>query len=157
MRSVIVFFLLITINTVYSQDSKNLNDINFEKGDTLDLPEFNFSYGGGYVSDPTFRDSIEVIAQFLDRHSKLRVEIINYTESRGSDEANLILSARRAKAVVDYLVFLGIDKQRVTSLGLGESFLIYSNEEIILEDDKSLKEKMHRMNRRTEMVILSLD
>ena len=47
-----------------------------------------------------------------------------HTDAVGSDQANLALSNRRAEAVRDYLVSLGVDRARLTTAGYGELRLI---------------------------------
>jgi len=43
------------------------------------------------------------------------------TDSMGSKEHNLQLSEKRAKAVVDYLINNGIDKDRLSYKGMGST------------------------------------
>ncbi|WP_281389633.1 OmpA family protein [Pelagibacterium limicola] len=50
-----------------------------------------------------------------------------HTDSDGTTEANLILSIRRAEAVVDALVELGVDPARLYAVGYGASLPIATN------------------------------
>jgi outer membrane protein OmpA-like peptidoglycan-associated protein len=50
-----------------------------------------------------------------------------HTDSVGTEEYNLALSDRRAKAVFDYLSSRGVDPARVSSVGKGESAPIADN------------------------------
>ncbi|GAL87710.1 OmpA/MotB [Sporocytophaga myxococcoides] len=54
--------------------------------------------------------------------------ISGHTDSIGKDEANLVLSENRAKAVVDYLISKGIPKQRLANNGFGEPVSFTSND-----------------------------
>lgn len=47
-----------------------------------------------------------------------------HTDAVGSDEANLLLSRKRAEAVRDYLTSKGVDRSRLTAAGFGELRLI---------------------------------
>jgi outer membrane protein OmpA-like peptidoglycan-associated protein/tetratricopeptide (TPR) repeat protein len=81
---------------------------------------------------------------FLNENNTLKVEISGHTDSAASDDYNLRLSDRRAKAVVDFLVAKGISKDRMVAKGYGETQPIATNE---TEEGKQL-------NRRTEMRII---
>jgi OmpA-OmpF porin, OOP family len=52
------------------------------------------------------------------RRSAFLVE--GHTDARGRDDYNLVLSARRAEAVVAYLTARGVDPTRLTAKGYGE-------------------------------------
>jgi outer membrane protein OmpA-like peptidoglycan-associated protein len=73
---------------------------------------------------------------------KIRVE--GHTDSSGDAEANLELSEKRAQAVREALVGLGVAADRVTALGMGEDFPIASNED---EDGRA-------QNRRVDVILL---
>jgi len=60
------------------------------------------------------------ILDFLNKNKKLSVELSGHTDDQGSDEYNQELSEMRAKAVYEYLVLHGIDKNRMTFIGYGE-------------------------------------
>jgi peptidoglycan-associated lipoprotein len=59
-------------------------------------------------------------AGFLNSHSIIKVRIEGNCDERGTAEYNLALGERRAKAAQDYLVFLGIDPERVSTVSYGE-------------------------------------
>jgi OmpA-OmpF porin, OOP family len=56
------------------------------------------------------------------------IEIAGHTDSDGNKDANLDLSKRRAQAVVDYLIKAGIDPQRLSAVGYGDTRPIASND-----------------------------
>ena len=74
----------------------------------------------------------------------LKIEISGHTDNIGEESYNLLLSQRRADAVVLYLVKSGIDPARLTAKGYGESRPVISNE---TEDGRA-------SNRRTEFEII---
>lgn len=79
----------------------------------------------------------------------IRVEINSHTDSRSSDEFNLQLSERRAKAVVDYLVSRGIKRSRLEYHGYGETQLVNH-----CGNGVDCPESLHAQNRRTEFRVL---
>ncbi|MGW8161064.1 MAG: OmpA family protein [Desulfobulbales bacterium] len=63
----------------------------------------------------------------LKKNPDIKAEIQGHTCSIGTEAYNQKLSERRAKAVVDYLVKQGIDKNRLTMEGFGETRPAASN------------------------------
>lgn len=70
-------------------------------------------------------------AAVLRANPNARVRIIGHADERGSDEYNLALGLRRANAVRDFLVSLGIDPSRFETASMGEEqpLVRASNEE----------------------------
>jgi peptidoglycan-associated lipoprotein len=59
-------------------------------------------------------------AGFLNSHSTIKIRIEGNCDERGTEEYNLALGERRAKAAQDYLVFLGIASERLATVSYGE-------------------------------------
>jgi outer membrane protein OmpA-like peptidoglycan-associated protein len=64
---------------------------------------------------------LDDIARVLNEQPDERIIVRGYTSSEGGDELNQALSERRAKAVSNYLIGRGVDPNRITSIGMGES------------------------------------
>ena len=88
-----------------------------------------------------------VLAVTLKEHPDYRAIVNGYTDSRGSEERNLILSEKRARAVADYLISQGIDRSRLEIRAHGESDPISSNN----------TEAGRARNRRVEIKIISTE
>ncbi len=71
--------------------------------------------------------SLENLSTFLESNSSIQVELQGHTDSIGTDERNQILSENRAKAVYDYLIEDGIDEDRLSYKGFGESEPVADN------------------------------
>jgi len=80
---------------------------------------------------------------------EIRVEINAHTDARSSDDFNLDLSERRAKAVVDYLVSRGIKRSRMVYHGYGETQLVNH-----CSNGVDCSDELHAKNRRTEFRVL---
>jgi len=59
-------------------------------------------------------------SRVLKENASLKVKIEGHCDERGSVEYNLALGERRAKAARDYLVTLGIKRQRLSTISYGE-------------------------------------
>ncbi len=70
---------------------------------------------------PESMGTINYVVKMMTDHPELNFSVEGHTDSDGDDASNLKLSEARAKAVLDEMVKLGIDKSRLTSKGLGES------------------------------------
>ena len=70
---------------------------------------------------------INRIKTLMDQYPELRYEVQGHTDSTGTPEANQKLSERRAKAIVDKLVELGISRSRLTAVGKGQFSSIADN------------------------------
>jgi outer membrane protein OmpA-like peptidoglycan-associated protein len=68
------------------------------------------------------------LADFMSKYPQRTVIIEGNTDSRGSESHNQALSERRADAVKNALVDLGISRDRITVRGLGESSPVATND-----------------------------
>ncbi len=67
------------------------------------------------------------VADLLQQHPYLRVEVQSHTDDRGPKQRRYALSAERAQAVVSQLVKLGVDPRRLRAVGLGPDQPVASN------------------------------
>lgn len=77
---------------------------------------------------PTFRDTLDKVAQSLNQYPDSLIDVYGHTDSTGSDAYNQALSERRARAVADYLTSRGVSYSRIRSQGFGETQPIASND-----------------------------
>ena len=96
-------------------------------GDTVTLRNIHFLTASAELYEAS-KAELDRLAEALQRHPRLRLEVGGHTDAVGKDEDNLVLSERRAKAVYDYLVLRGVDPDRLTYRGYGESRPIATND-----------------------------
>jgi OOP family OmpA-OmpF porin len=89
----------------------------------------------------------EITGVLKDNPQLRKVSIEGHTDSDGADTYNTKLSQGRADAVMAYLISHGIERDRLSAKGFGESKPIAGN------DDEAAKEK----NRRVEFIITRQD
>ena len=93
---------------------------------------------------------LEKIVEVLTQNPTIKIEIGSHTDSRQSKAYNQALSQRRAKSTLDYLVQRGINKNRLTAKGYGETQLVNN-----CADGVSCSEAEHQLNRRSTFVIVT--
>lgn len=91
------------------------------------------------------RPVLQQAADWLKRWTTTRITVEGHCDSRGSSEYNLALGSRRATAVKDYLVSLGVAENRVALLSKGKE------EPVCFEESESCWQR----NRRGHFIITS--
>lgn len=92
---------------------------------------------------PESTPELQKLADLMLENPKTSVEILGHTDATGDTESNLELSKARARAVYQWLIDHGVDAERVSFKGLGESQPVADNE---TEEGRS-------QNRRTEFIL----
>ncbi|MEI6865058.1 OmpA family protein [Flavicella sp.] len=91
---------------------------------------------------------LQKVVNVMKKHPHIKVDIKAHTDSRGKADYNLKLSDRRAGVVRVWIIQNGINGDRITSQGYGESKLL--NE---CSDGIECTDEQHQKNRRVEFVI----
>ncbi len=80
---------------------------------------------------PDAREALNGDADFLKKWPTLKVTIEGHCDERGTREYNMALGQRRASAAKEYLVSLGVDASRLTTISYGKErpFCTERNEE----------------------------
>ena len=94
-----------------------------------DIRDAYFDYDSATIR-PDAREALQKSADFLKNYPSARVAVEGHCDDRGSTEYNLALGQRRANAVKQYLVSLGIPADQVvtTSWGKEKPFCAEPNE-----------------------------
>ena len=92
---------------------------------------------------------LDGLYNLLIKYPEMVIELGAHTDSRASNTYNIMLSNRRAKATLEYLVVQGIDRKRLRAKGYGEEVPL-----IKCANNKSCSEYEHSINRRCEFIIL---
>ncbi len=83
------------------------------------LSEIHFDFDR-YDIRPGDKEQLAKNAEWLRAHAGMLLLIEGHADERGTNEYNLALGERRARAARDYLGTLGIDDSRVTLISYGE-------------------------------------
>ncbi len=73
------------------------------------------------VLKPQSMGVLNEVAKMMKEHPELKLEIGGHTDSDGDDASNMALSQKRADAVKDQLVKMGIAADKLTTKGYGET------------------------------------
>jgi peptidoglycan-associated lipoprotein len=96
------------------------SELSAAERDALGLQPVYFDFDQFSLSG-TARETLRRNAEILHGHPEILVEIQGNCDDRGSEEYNLALGERRARAAKDYLVDSGIARERISTVSFGES------------------------------------
>lgn len=140
----------------------------------IDLPGIEYDFGKWNLR-PESLVALEELVEILNDNRNITIEIGSHTDYRGGDNANLSLSSKRAQSVVDFLITYGVNSERLTSKGYGETMpkeidkatakkYDFINEGDVLTQsfidrltDSNQKETCHQINRRTDFGLTGRD
>ena len=114
-----------------------------ESGVVVTLGDVLFQSGETQLRDEALASLVEVV-DLLQSEPDKSIRIEGHTDSTGDPVTNLEISAKRANAVLDSLVSLGVDPQRFTAAGMGEDFPIATND----------TDEGRAQNRRVDVILL---
>lgn len=90
----------------------------------------HFAFDSSVLSQKA-QDALKSKAKILKKNPELRLVIEGHCDERGTDEYNMALGERRARAAYEYLILLGVDADRMDLVSYGEErpLVEESNEE----------------------------
>lgn len=126
---------------------------------------------GKWNLTPESVTGLNALIKILKDNPNITIELSAHTDYKGDNASNKLLSERRAKSVVDYLIAEGIASNRLTAVGYGEEkpFIVDANaariypflkendvltEQYILKLTLEQQEIANQINRRTEFRVL---
>lgn len=140
----------------------------------IELPNILYDFGK-YDLRPESMVSLDKLVETLNDNPNVTIELMSHTDSRDTEEYNQTLSQQRAQVVVDYLIQKGIEADRLTAVGYGESTPKVVDQVVVSESpflkegtllsepfinslpNDEQKEIAHQINRRTEFRVLRTD
>ncbi|WP_433815219.1 OmpA family protein [Flavobacterium johnsoniae] len=119
-------------------------------GKLLKIPMNFFDLGKATIKKSS-EPQLQKMVDMLNQYPTIKVDIRSHTDSRSSSDSNQILSDKRAQSTKDWLVSKGINADRLTAKGFGETQLVNK-----CADGVKCTEQQHQQNRRSEFIIVSL-
>ena len=108
------------------------------------LQRIHFDFDRYYIRDD-MKPILEKNAEWLKKHPTVKILIEGHCDERGTEEYNLVLGEKRAKAAANYLISLGISPDRIKIVSYGKSRPL---------DPRHCEEAWYK-NRRAEFVIIA--
>lgn len=142
----------------YKDDSRNVVadrplkvELNLEVKEKLmdNINPIYFDYNKSNIRNDAAIE-LDKVVEIMHKFPKIKIEGESHTDSRGSDIFNKKLSARRANATVNYIISKGINPNRISAKGYGETQLVNK-----CSNGVKCTEAEHQKNRRTEFVIVN--
>lgn len=85
----------------------------------MELKDVNFAFDSSEL-DANARALLKENARWLQENSGARVQIEGHCDERGTNEYNMALGMRRARAAYDFVRSLGISESRMSTVSYGE-------------------------------------
>jgi len=108
------------------------------------LDHITFNTGSSTLT-PLSKYELTNVMEVMNENPNLTIELGGHTDSAGDDDGNLVLSNQRAQEVFKWLTSKGVDENRMSAVGFGETKPEVPNDS---------PENMAK-NRRTELRILT--
>ena len=89
--------------------------------DKIGAERIYFEFDKSDLSDAS-RQALTDKAELLKKYSALKVLIEGHCDDRGTNEYNMALGERRARAAYEFLILLGIDASRLSIISYGEEY-----------------------------------
>lgn len=109
----------------------------------FEFKDIHFDFDKAELSTAA-RETLSNTAEWLEENVDIRLRIEGHADERGTSEYNIALGDRRAEAVRRYLVTLGIDPKRFTTISFGEEMPL----------DTGHDEEAWRKNRRVHFEVV---
>jgi outer membrane protein OmpA-like peptidoglycan-associated protein/tetratricopeptide (TPR) repeat protein len=99
---------------------------------------------------------LDKVVSIMQKYPSLIIRSGSHTDARGKGVYNEALSDRRAKSTVKYIISKGINPERISGKGFGESELVNDcvDNDAHTNRVKCTKDE-HQLNRRTEFVVVN--
>ena len=133
-------------NANLQQQIEALNARETDRGLVITLGDLLFATGKSELTGGA-APNLNKLAVFLDEYADRTVFIEGHTDNVGSESMNIQLSQRRADSVKTYLVGQGIESDRLSTAGLGESSPLTGND----------TDTARQQNRRVEVIISNIN
>jgi len=111
----------------------------------LKLPTIYFSYDK-FLLGAREKNILDQVAAYMKKSPALGLIVEGYCDERGSEEYNRALGERRALAVHDYLITIGIPSDRIQTQSYGEERPAV----------KGIGEAIFSKNRRAELILANM-
>ncbi|HTF81517.1 MAG TPA: OmpA family protein, partial [Cytophagales bacterium] len=132
------------VNDIQLQTKLLLEQIIIDK--EIVIENIYYDYKQWNIREDAAKELDKVVKLLIDNPG-ITIELSSHTDSRGDDKSNMKLSQARAESAVAYIVSKGINKDRITAKGYGESRPKIKDEQTEMD---------FQINRRTEFKVTKI-
>jgi len=102
-----------------------------------------------------YYDKLREISELLIDNPDLGVEILGFTDTRGENEQNQILSELRARAVMQYFAQLSINPHRIILQGFGETRSLAESDDRDKQNNRRVEVNVFQIVESTSLEMVS--
>ena len=131
-----------SVKAVSPRELREMNAQKTQRGMVITMGDVLFDTGQAQLK-PAGLQGIQRLGGFLKERPQRKAMIEGYTDSVGSNSANMALSGRRADAVMAALLAQGVSRGQLGAQGYGEAHPVGGND----------NDSGRQQNRRVEIVL----
>lgn len=139
-------------DALVNEAHKSANETRISNGEFItsnELKSLYFKYDAVDLM-PKSQEDLTKILTYLINNPTTKIELTGHTDSKGTAAYNKELSKRRAVAIKNYLLNLGIEEVRITTIGLGKEQPAAQN----ITPDGQDNPEGRQLNRRVEFKLI---
>jgi len=126
--------------SILQETLKQQEKMDFDRAVAVTMEIRRLFFAPGSANLPiTYQPSLQDLAAALNKYPNWKVAVVGYADSDADEAFNLALSEKRAEAVKDELVKMGINGDRIETKGMGETSPFESND---TADGKTLNRRV---------------
>lgn len=116
-------------DNINNEDTLTSNDCNREQAESM-FPLSIYFDSEKYETDQAVKQALKIVFEVAKHCPQYKFHIVGHTDNRGDSQYNVELSLKRARKLRNLLVDLGVDKTRLTNIGMGSGFPVASNDSL---------------------------
>ncbi|MFV9551148.1 OmpA family protein [Algibacter sp. PT7-4] len=121
--------------------------------ETISLSPIYYNFNSASIRKEDKESLDYIVKSMLNTYPKMSIKIASYSDSRGPNNYNYLLSQKRASAAYNYLIKQGINPSRIINYkGFGEEKLLNN-----CNNSSNCTKAQHQINRRTEFIVVKMN
>ena len=115
----------------------------------LNIESIKFEINSSEIKEESKR-LLDKVVRLMKKYPKMKIEFGVHTDSRGPDDFNLSLTQQRASATEEYLLTIGVESNRLSSKGFGETVPLNN-----CVNGVKCTNLEYLLNKRTEFIVIT--
>lgn len=136
-----------TGDTVQVVDNNDIDVMKYNRDSETEIQNIYWDFDKWFLRQIS-KQELDRLASILNGDPTNYIILNSYADEQGTFHYNKILSHKRARTVVDYLISNGVDKNRLLGRGFGEAQLVVKH---------AKNDADHQLNRRTTFEVKTRD